>query len=831
MENLIEACENVCKITDSKVSDFTPKEIQARTLIVEQSGFNIQAYEKEVCGSYRGRDSIYYIQKIKRIFTEDQMFDYVNEHKDEKFILLDNHEADLTTIWFLPVSEPNELTLYCFNTTNSGHMELFAIIRNIPGESAWDKPVIMSDTCIKITPAEDGYYANEPTRLFFSFPSNSSYRREQYDGRLIGKSYSSANTKEILRDFLQIEGRTRIVKDESYRTFFDFKIGCAPEKERFSIIERYGLQLDQRECYYKHGEKYMYDESDCLDLQLPKEEWERITHRLSAKLEAMSEAKNSPYFNSAAIVVIGDPIKGHQRPTFHFVKAFRANKITEIVELARGELLIKDMEPTEIYCLTRYGSYIHVAFDIKGEIRKMFKEKETEIDPVTYNKWAEQKSFHPELLKLLSENYFDTIDPELVKLFNRLPFGALLIDQLITAGYSTLAVELGRYITERAYDPNFFCGRLEDLFPQCKGEETSLYKILNVSRNTAKYLLDDKIVGGNISRFIAKYKAIHYYGGSQILTDEIKLKVETYLTLFDEELDTMTLAFKERKFDFLEYPKLAKQVVKMKRKINDLAIPASNKWTIIRQYDEIVRAYASFIDYQKIAPEAEKEQWDPATQRIFLEFSLTGTPENPLDPMTEIDLREKHANNALKIYQDKANEEVVKQAEEKYAYRKQHAINKLRSMAALAGSKSFKNYVVLVPTQIYGVTVEGSVEKEGADQGHCLFRQYATQIIEGKFTPLWLRRAKEPGKSLVTFSLTADGRIDQTRGEGDRDITVEEAKAIAAWALTKVGYVTFKSEGEDIAPGGWPKNVSVPSLPKPSKDWLKRLSQTYELKA
>lgn len=831
MENLIKACENVCEITDAKVSNLTPKEIQEMTLVVEQSGFNVQAYEEKSYGSYGGKGSIYYIQKIKRIFTEDQMFDYLNEHKDEKFILLDNHEADLTTIWFLPISEPNELTLYCFNTTNSGHMELFAIIRNIPGESAWDKPVIMSDTCTKIAPAESGYYANEPTRLCFWFPSSSSYRREQESGRLIGYSFSSTGTKEILRNFLQIEGRTRIVKDETYRTFFDFKIGCAPEKEHLSIIERYGLQFD-RESHYQHGEKNMYDENSCLDLQLPKEEWERITHRLNAKLEAMGEVKQSPYFNSAAIVVIGDPIKGHQRPTFHFVKAFRANKITEIVELARGELLVKDMEPTEIYCLTKYGSYVHVAFDIKSEIRKMFKERETEIDPVTYNKWAEQKSFHPELLKLLSENYFDTIDPELVKLFNRLPFGALLIDQLITAGYGTLAVELGRYITERTYDPNFFCGRLEDLFPQCKGEETSLYKILNVSRNTAKYLLDEKIVEGNINRFVAKCKAIHYYGGNQILTDEIKLKVETYLSLFDEELDTMTLAFKDRKFDFLEYPKLAKQVVKMKKKIKDLTVSPSDRWTISRQYDEIVRAYASFIDYQKIAPVEEKEQWDPATQRIFVEFSLTGTPENPLDPKTEMDLREKHANNALKIYQDKANEEVVKQGEEKYAYRKQHAINKLRSLASLAKTnRYFQNYVVLVPTQIYGVTVEGSIEKEGADQGHCLFRQYTTQIINGKFTPLWLRRADKPGESLVTFSLTADGRIDQTRGKGDRDITIEEAKAITAWAMTKVGYVTFKSEGQDVAPGGWPKNVSVPSLPKPSKDWLQRLSQTYELKA
>ena len=64
MENLIKACENVCEITDAKVSNLTPKEIQEMTLVVEQSGFNVQEYEEE---SQRGRSSIYYIQKIKRI--------------------------------------------------------------------------------------------------------------------------------------------------------------------------------------------------------------------------------------------------------------------------------------------------------------------------------------------------------------------------------------------------------------------------------------------------------------------------------------------------------------------------------------------------------------------------------------------------------------------------------------------------------------------------------------------------------------------------------------------------------------------------------------------
>ena len=291
----------------------------------------------------------------------------------------------------------------------------------------------------------------------------------------------------------------------------------------------------------------------------------------------------------------------------------------------------------------------------------------------------------------------------------------------------------------------------------------------------------------------------------------------------------MKLGFGDRQFDFIEYPNLIKQVLKMTRKICELEdVTPQQRNQILIQYKEIVRAYVSFLDYQKIAPEEEKKQWDPATQRIFLEFSLTGTPERPLNPVTELELREKHANRALTIYKTKANEEVARINEEKYAYRKRHAIDKLRSLASLPKEHAcFKGYVVLVPTQVYGLDVVGSIEKEGSDQNHCLFRQYTNEIVEGEFTPLLLRLENSPEKSLVTFSLTKEGRIDQTRGEGDRDITVQEAKAIAAWAMSKRGMVTFRSESTDVAPGGWPSNVGVPSLPKPDKDWLKKLSQTH----
>lgn len=836
-KSLHEFCQNVFSIESYEQKEnsrpLTLEDISTMTLLVEGRGFDIQEYEDGLENTH-----IYYIQKYKKVLTFPQAVEFINQHNEENFLLVDNSYASKTDIWFYMINEPNNLTLYCFHTVNGGHMTLFAILRNVPGKVEWQEPEIVSDTCFKIEHKEREYEKNKFT-FAFSRDGWSSYTEARPINFPINSSW--IDTHDILERYLFLPGKSRITfrpHSIHYKRFFGYVIGKEPEKDDLPIVKRYGIPAFDNSYLYKYGGGYMYNVSDRLESEIEQEDWDRVSRRLTAKLDAMEQNSTPQVTNRkgqeplhTSMILITEPVKGHRRPTFHFIRAFRNNDITEIVELSRGELSIKNMFPEEVYCLFDNGMYCHVSYDIKGDMISLINGSETEVDPVTYNKWAEERSLHPELLKLLSESYFKTIELEKVRLLNKLPFGALLIDQLITSGHAELAINLAADITEKAYDTNYFCGQLSDLFPGCNGEETSLYKILNISRNTAKFLFEG-IGPTEISNFIAKFKAIHCYGGNLVLTDEIAQKVENYLALFKTGQATMKLGFGDRQFDFIEYPNLIKQVLKMERKIYELEnITPQQKNQILTQYKEIVRAYVSFLDYQKIAPEGEKEQWDPATQRIFLEFSLTGTPERPLDPVTELELREKHANRALTIYKNKADEEVTRLNEEKYAYRKRHAIDKLRSLASLPKENAcFNGYVVLVPTQVYGIDVVGSIEKEGYDQNHCLFRQYANDIVEGKFTPLWLRLENKPEKSLVTFSLTKEGRIDQTRGEGDRDITVQEARAIAAWAVSKSGMVTFRSEGADVAPGGWPRNVGVPSLPKPDKDWLNKLSQTHALK-
>ena len=831
--NLVERCPNVFNINEAANKGkrpLTPQDITEMTLIIEKDGFEVQNFEENLEST-----RIFYIQKYNVVLTAPQVEEFCDQHANELFLLVDNYNADMDDIWFYVISETDNLTVYCYHAVGGGHMSHFATLHNVPGESTWQEPqLVPGSQCLGID-TEDKHYSyrtSEPNKFYFKFQkSSSSYINSTDSGQIINihDSKYKINTHELMRTHLRIGGRTRITLAAGYRSFFTYEAGRKPQLEKESINKRYGLEMNPEYSYsYKWGGQFMYQLHETFESEIPEEDWERIKHRLSLKLEQMDKNDKDAYSKvlQSSSLLITAPIPGHRRPSFHYIVGFRCNHITEIVELSRGELLMKDMLPENIYCLMEDGRYCLVSHDIKSSMKEMITRTETEIDSISFNKWAEEKSLHPNLLRLLGESYFDTIDLKLVKLFNRIPFGALLIDQLITAGHSELAVQLAEYITSRAYDFNFYCSKLSDLFPGCNGDETSLFKILNINRNVARYLFEDVVTAQD---FITKYTAIHHFGGNQVLTDEIKGNVETYMFLYKKKEHSFRLSWGDREFDFLNYPKLAKQIVRMRKKIAALqGLTNDQMHDIENKYDEIVRAYCSFLDYSTIAPEDEKDFWLPEHQRIFVEFSLLGTETNPLNPIEEVSSREKDANRALKVYQAKADEKIKMENEEKFAYRRK-TINKLRSLVEFEKTTpAFINYTVIAPTQIYGFDVVGSVEKEAYDLDHCLFRCYTNRIVSGDYTTMWLRLRDHASESLITIGITSDGRIEQTRGQDDRDATPEEAKAIAAWAESKIGLVTFQSEGSDVAPGGWPRGVPVPSLPKPGKDWLARLHQTHE---
>ena len=825
------------------------EDVDKFTLIVCKTGTHLQTYHQMPC-------EIYYIEKYDRMFTPSQAKEFCDQHPEENFILVDNERAHNCSIWFYVVSQLDHLEVHCFHVAGGGHLTKFAIFQNVFNKSKWQEFKPLSGTnCYKITneneaeAATQTYHTDSPEKernaacFFRKIGSSGSYRNFETDGKIINvKDSPTIDTGEILRQFLRLTGKTRISYDfnrDYYRdSKYKYDVGKRPEIEDESIVKRYGLPVTAlkggkyHNYSYWHGSDWMWKENETFDSTLSKEDWERAKTRLEAKLLQMDNNDEDAYAKvlQASILVINDPIPGHRRPSYHYILGCRSNHITEVVELARGELLIKDMVPASVYSLTDSGEYIEVLYDVKSTLYSLITSDNTEIDEESFNKWAEERSLHPELLRLLNQSYFGNIRVELIKLFNKLPFGSLLINQLITAGYGELAIKLAEYITDRAYDFHIFCGQLSDLFPDCNDEATSLFKILDISRTTAKYLLKDADTM-SAEDFVMKFTAVHHYDGNMVLSNEAIAKVETYLELYKMNHHKYHLSWGDREFDFLNYPKLAKQVLRMFHKIEALkenGYSNSKISDITNKYNEIVTAYCSFLDYSSTREtEEEKKRWLPENQRLFVEFSLTGTAERPLDPIEELSSREKAANAALKTYQDAANAKIMAENEEKFKVRRVQ-INKLRSLAQFEKENlDFKGYTVMAPTQLYGLKVNGSVEQEADFLDHCLFRQYTNRMINGDYTAVWLRSRDDNTQSIITIGITKKGRIEQTRGMSDRDATPEEARAIAAWAVSKKGMVTFRSEGVDVAPGGWPKGVPVPSLPAPDPDWLEKLALNH----
>jgi hypothetical protein len=317
-----------------------------------------------------------------------------------------------------------------------------------------------------------------------------------------------------------------------------------------------------------------------------------------------------------------------------------------------------------------------------------------------------------------------------------------------------------------------------------------------------------------LNTFITKYKVMKKFIENGILTANNSKLVEQYMFL-NSRSKTIWYCGTGRNLDIADYPEDIKPVYKMINRLDALfGIANSNSYDASRRYSEICSAYFQFKDFG----------WNPEDNKIFIEFGL-GT--DPIKALEELSDREKAANTALKIYRAKIEEAQRKRIEDSFAARNS-ALKKLESTDTLRKESSiFKPYVVIKPTQIYGEDIAGSIEKEGHDMDHCVFRQYADSIARGGYTVMYLRCANSPEESLVTIGITSDGRINQTYVKHDYGITETQAAAIVEWAKSKRGLVTFKNnDGRNVSPSGWCYSVDLPDLPRPDKAWLAKLAKT-----
>lgn len=792
-------------------------EIEKMTVVYFRTPFSTQSYEEEK------PEGIFFVQKYDQLLLEKDFINFVLSHNNEDFLLLYDGYGDATYIRAFVESKENDLRVTFFGNYNgTGHLHKIAQIKNKFGTAEFEEPETFDKQItinmernsfeIKIDklPSRDSYYSDyQRVREFLVFNAE--------DRKL--------NLKTIMNNNLQLPGQTRILVEEGYGCYISFVVETG-ERATASTTERYGLNKDEFHSYYGgSGTSYFHEDDVFTGPNLSPETMERITNHITTILKnggGVKEKFNRYSYDGTPVmtysmIVIDNPIDStnKRRPTYHWIKGFYNVGAIDIVELMRGELLIKDMTPINAYYLNaKNGKYCKISHALFGNIKSMMMDNDLVVDPVSLQEWTEEKSLHPELLKAIADysaRTGDKIDLLKIKLFNRIPFGSLFLEQLIKCDYAKLSIELAELITERADNMNYVCSNLGDILPDCKPEETSLGKVLNMSKPCYDLLFNESKTGTKqLNSFLTAYKAIRVFVPDGVLNKERQKLIQYYTELTNMDLNEYSCGT-GRKLDIINYPEEIKSIYKMINKINNFFTPDSyNMREARRHYEEILGAYFQFKDFG----------WDPSSYLIFIEFGISGSEKEALD---ELDSREKAANEALKIYKNKIDEAIRNRKEQQYEYRKK-ALSKLESNKTEKTTLS-KIYSVIMPSQIYGEEVVGSIEKEGNDMDHCVYRSYANDIAEGKYTVLYLRRKMRPEESLVTIGITREGRINQTFTFHDHSIDEQQAQAIVEWAKSKKGLVTFKSEHKDVQPGGWCRSVEIPDLPVPDPNWLAKLAK------
>lgn len=817
------------------------EELNGATTIYGCVNFNIQRFEEE----NEENQGIYYIQKYKKVLTREQLSDFLKEHPDEIFVLMRNSCADRLTFWTYVVSEMNQTTLHLFNSIDGdGILKKAIILRNKFGTVEWDEPEII-DKRISIVIQHEGedYYNAEQLKNcrqsgYHRFLYKEEYKKyleakNDWNRNAVGKTEvrwigekGTYSTQQILRFTLKLPEKTRIIC--RYNGNDDYAFTSVVNKRGLeSTTQRYGIRTEDMFSW----KRSLFDETDVFpEADLSPETMQRVTEHLTNVLQN-EEDKDKEYdvtysgkscmtgYTRADILVLDKPVPRHRRPTYHLISGFKAGDVIDVVDIARGELMIEGVEPVNAYHLFADGKYCRATTRMYTILKETI--NDVEIDKTSFQQWNSEVSVHPELLKTLTE-YGDSFDLPMMRLLNTLPFGETFVEQLIKTGHKQLGYQLATEIGTKADNRNYLCGSLADIFPGCNALGTSPLDVLKLSKPCYNFLMEEwdneeKISDGKkFAYLIAKYNGIKKFMPDGVFTTMGCKLTNEYLDLVKKGWESIT-GYGEHT-DLLEYPEEIRIIHRMVGKIKKLYDGDPDRtYNAIREYEEIVKVY--FI--------LKTAHQNPATELVFIDFGLGMSKEEAMDMLQR---REAAANNALENYKAKLDAAKRQVTEDRYAVRRKQ-VQKLESTKALAKEDAdFDGFTVIAPSAIYGLDDTRSIQHEGRELDHCVYRNYSQDIANGKYTVLYLRDAEKPEDGLVTIGITQEGRINQTYTFHDEPISARQAKAIVAWAKSKPGLVTFSTELKTVAPSGWYRGITVPSLPEVKQDWLEKLADVTTVK-
>jgi len=811
----------------------TQSEIESFTIVSRHSALQSMLADET---NFLEDKGVYYIPKHKKILDLDDFYKFVKEKQkeNENFIIIEDEDAWRTDIRAFVDSKPGKLKItFYVSYLKSGKFTPVATLCN-EGDDIQNKDIkilregIIAGKKIQKYGGTTSHYIY--THFDSTVPDSAKTTGDSTSDYLIFNTGEKKNTEEINAKYLQIANPdsktdydklvTRIKINMTYNRSVRYEL-CSEEEALLPLYKRLGLKESGNSWSRRKG---MNEDDIFPDVHLDKETEKRVTDFIINTLKENRGYIDKVYKTNGygykisevqvkSVIVLSKPLPKHRRPVYHLFRGIKHGGGIEVVELVRGEISTIDMVPVTFYHLSskKENTYVKTTYETMDDIRKEIT-NDAEIDRLTFADWSERKSQNPRLINAIMEVKDRSEKEQLlsdIKRFNRMSFGALFAEQLIKTGKVDLARSLADYIIERGDNMNYVCSSMQDILPGSALEETTIPKMLKMNKPCYDLLFGTNYPVKNVETLKTRYKAIKTLIPDGVLTKEGQKLFEQYMDLNDRNATKYSL-YSGEKVDLLEMPEIIKPIKKMYDRIDNVfAYAYENRLRASRHYGEIVQAYITLKRFGYNLDEL----------KVFIEFSLNqGSAEASL---TELEQRERAANTAMEIYKNKIESEKRKLVEEKYAKR----LKAVKRLETPMGERNYEYFWVLAPTQIYGEKTDYSIEREGAEMKHCVFRSYASRIAEGSYTVVFLRQKSNPTTPFVTIGINKEGRINQTYAEHDRPILEDQAQIIAKWARSKKGLVTFKSEGRDATPGGWPSSVPVPDLPAVTNEkWLRKLA-------
>lgn len=268
-----------------------------------------------------------------------------------------------------------------------------------------------------------------------------------------------------------------------------------------------------------------------------------------------------------------------------------------------------------------------------------------------------------------------------------------------------------------------------------------------------------------------------YLSGDSVLTeDQIKVYLKGFKVCRDNGVTSDSLM---RCYGLIPSVNPGQAFLKMSNYLAELKDQKETKWSVVQKYIDYLQMRRDLISYEIEVNETEFPVYPKGGMRNRI--SETGEVEEyEFTDYESVKSRHDNLVSMRNTRQQQIDEVRYRKDNERF----QRVRKEWEHYEDIDNDSPF---VFLIPTQIYG-DAPTTVQFEGDNQHHCLFRSYGTRIRSGEYRAVFMRHKETPEVPFVTIGINlinGEWVVEQSYGKHDSTISNLAAKYLVLWAERK----------------------------------------------